>query len=234
MLIMLDGIDGSGKSTTIGAWKEYLTAEGNGIFDLRGYWQKTGRYPELDELRSYDFIFGCEPTYAGLGTVIREELIKNGSNYPALAIAEAYSLDRLVLYKKINLPILGSGKVIIQDRGVCTSLAYQTAQQQGLNFASISELPGNKLALENRPDYLILMKISPEKAMERIEQRYGKRDDSIFEKLGFLKKLAEIYYSEEYQKLFTLRGTKIIYLNAEQEIDIMKREAVSLLKEILN
>ena len=230
---MVDGIDGSGKSTAVGAWKNYLIAEGNGIFDLRRYWQETKKYPELEELKSYDFVFSCEPTFAGMGRVIREELIRKGTNYPALAIAEAYSLDRLILYDKIILPMLGKQKIVIEDRGVCTSLAYQTAQGQGLDFAGIGELPGNKLALKNRPDYLVLMKISPEKAMERIAARLDKKDDSIFERLEFMKKLAGIYYSEEYQKIFTDRGTRILFLNAEAEIDIMEREAVSLLKKIL-
>lgn len=233
MFIMLDGIDGSGKSTVISAWKEYLIQQGNAIFDLRNYWQSTGKYPDLEETRSYDFIFSCEPTFAGMGKVIREELIRNGTNYPAQAIAEAYSLDRLILYNKIHLPLIKNGKVIIQDRGVCTSLAYQTAQQQGLNFANVSELPGNKLALENRPDHLIIMKMNPETGAKRIKQRLDKQDDSIFEKIEFMKKLSEIYYSEEYQNIFTSRGTNIHFLNAELEIDIMKREAISLLENLL-
>ena len=51
MFIMLDGIDGCGKSTIIQAWKDYLTAQGNAIFDLKKYWQETGHYPELSELK---------------------------------------------------------------------------------------------------------------------------------------------------------------------------------------
>lgn len=233
MFIMLDGIDGSGKSTVIQAWKDYLAEEGNAIFDLRSYWQGADKYPGLEEFKSYDFIFSCEPTLAGIGKVIREELIKDGTNYPAPAVAEAYSLDRLILYEKIHIPLLQSGKIIIQDRGVCTSLAYQTASQQGLNFASISALPGNKLALLNRPDNLILMKITAETAIARLKQRLGKQDNSIFEKIGFLKRLTEIYYSQEYQNLFISRGTKIHYLNAEAEIGTMKQEAVNLLKKLL-
>jgi len=228
---MLEGIDGSGKSTAIDAWKDFLTKEGNAIFDLRNYWQKTGKYPEVEEIKSYDFIFSCEPTYTGIGTVIREELIKNGGDYSAQAIAEAYALDRLVLYKKILIPLLKDKKCVIEDRGVSTSLAYQ--KTQGLEYGFLTELPGNKLALENRPDYLILMKISAETAIERLKARMKKDDNAIFEKSGFLKKSLETYQSEEYQKLFTGRGTKIDYLNAELKIDIMKQEAVILLKKIL-
>jgi thymidylate kinase len=228
---MIDGIDGSGKSTVINAWKEYLTAQSNAIFDLKGYWQANHEYPPLSELRSYDFIFSCEPTYAGVGKVIREELIKNGNNYPPQAIAEAYSLDRLVLYKKILIPLLEDKKFIIEDRGVSTSLAYQ--KTQGLEYDFLTELPGNKLALENRPDHLVLMKISAEAALNRLRSRLEKDDNAVFEKSEFLKKSTEIYQSAEYQKLFTDRGSLIDYLNAEVEIDIMKQEAVNLLKSFL-
>ena len=230
---MLDGPDGSGKSTVIQAWKDHLTSEGNTIFDLKNYWQTAGKYPELDEVRSYDFIFSCEPTYAGFGKVIREELIKNGTNYPVRAIVEAFSLDRLVLYKKLLIPLLQNGKIIIQDRGVSTSLSYQKIQNPDFSFEYLSDFPGNKLALENRPDHLVLMKISPDEALKRIGGRSDKNDDAIFEKIDFQKKSIEMYASDEFQKLFSNKGSKINYLNAELGIDTMKQEAISLLKQIL-
>lgn len=234
MFIMIDGIDGSGKSTIVQTWKDYLTGEGNAIFDLKHYWQTTGKYPGLDEIKAYDFIFSCEPTYTGVGKVIREELVKTDTNYPPRAIVEAFSLDRLVLYNKIIIPLLNNGKVVIQDRGVSTSLAYQSLQNKEFTFAKIADFPGNKLALENRPDHLIIAKISAAKAAARISNRFDKNDNAIFEKLDFLKKAAEVFYSDYYQKIFTNRGAKVAYLNTEAEIDIMKQEAVKLLKSILN
>lgn len=234
MFIMIDGIDGSGKSTIVQAWKEYLTDQGNAVFDLKHYWQTTGKYPELDEIRSYDFIFSCEPTYTGIGKVIREELVQKGKNYPHRAIVEAFSLDRLVLYNKIIIPLLASGKIVIQDRGVSTSLAYQSQRNEEFAYEKIAEFPGNQLALENRPDHLIIAKISAEQAAARIGSRFDKNDNAIFEKLDFLKKATEVFYSDQYQKIFTEKGTKIHYLNAETEIDIMKQEAIDLLKKLIN
>ncbi len=231
---MIDGIDGSGKSTTVQAWKDHLTGQGNAIFDLKQYWQTTGKYPGLDELKSYDFIFSCEPTYAGIGKVIREELVQTGKNYPHRAIVEAFSLDRLVLYTKIIIPLLASGKIVIQDRGVSTSLAYQSQKNEEFAFAKVAQFPGNALALANRPDHLIIAKVSAEIAADRIGHRFDKNDNAIFEKLDFLKNAAEVFYSNEYQSIFTEKGTKIHYLNAETEIDIMKQEAVSLLKTLIN
>jgi len=70
------------------------------------------KYPEIDKIKNYDFIFSCEPTYAGIGKVIREELIKNGTNYPEITVTQAFSLDRIVYYKKIVLPLLKLNKIL--------------------------------------------------------------------------------------------------------------------------
>lgn len=232
MFIMLDGIDGSGKSTIIDTWKEYLAASGNAIFDLKKYILETGHLPEISELNAYEFIFSCEPTYVGIGKVIREELIKNGTSYPPLAIAEAYSLDRLVLYTKVIIPLLRADKCVIQDRGISSSLAYQTLQE-GLDLNTVSSLPGNQLALKHRPDYLVLTDIDPSVVMDRLAKRTEKQDDVIFEKIAFQTKLAKQFTSPSYQKVFTNAGSKILSLSVDKKIDIMKAEAVALLKNIL-
>lgn len=233
MFIMLDGIDGSGKSTVMEAWKKYLLNEGNAIFDLRDYWKKKGTYPNYAELKSYDFIFSCEPSYAEVGKTIREELIKNGTFYPAEAVAEAYSLDRLILYHKIIIPALSEGKFIIQDRGISSSLAYQPLMDKKLTAKSLSLLPGNALALKYRPDYLILLSIEAEVAALRLQKRTGKQDNVIFEKLAFQKKLADVFASKSYSKLFQKIGTKTFYLPTAEVADIMEKEAIQLLKSLL-
>jgi dTMP kinase len=233
MFIMLDGIDGSGKSTVIQTWKEYLANQGNTIFDLTDCWKERGEYPDFSELTKYDFIFTSEPTYVGIGKTIREELIKNGSAYPARAIAEAYSLDRLVLYTKIIIPALRDGKCVIQDRGVSTSLCYQPLMDKKITVKFLENLPGNALALKHRPDHLVLLSIDPGLAAQRLQKRTGKQDNVIFERTAFQKKIAAVFRSSTYQKLFTKRGTKIHYLPAEEKIGIMKKDSVALLSKLL-
>ena len=134
---MLDAIDGGGKGTVIDAWKEYIASQGNPIFDLKSYWKENNEYPEINEMRSYDFVFSAEPTFIGVGKSILHELIRQGADYPSEAIAQAYALDRLILYKKIIIPLLGQDKFIIQDRGFSTSLAYQNAQNPELTFEKL-------------------------------------------------------------------------------------------------
>ncbi len=229
---MIDGIDGSGKDTVANSWKDFLSKEGNALFDLREYWKKNGTYPDFNELKSYDFIFTAEPTYVGVGKVIREELTRNGTNYPDIAIAHAFSLDRLVHYHKIIIPALKEGKCIIQVRGVSTSLCYQ-AVSSDLSLELIASLPGNSLALEHRPDHLVLMDVTPEITLRRLGMRAEKDDNAIFEKKDFLDKANKMFSNPTYQSLFTSRGSMIHYLPAEGEIDTMNAKAHALLTSLI-
>lgn len=229
---MIDGIDGSGKSTIVKAWKEYLTNQGNAIFDLKEYWLEQGKYPEFHELKSYDFIFTSEPTFIGIGKVLREELIKKTNHYPEKAIAHAFSLDRIVLYNKIIIPALKENKCIISDRGVSTSLCYQTLSGK-LSTKELTEMVGNSLALEYAPDHLVILKVDPKIALSRLEKRSEKQDNAIFEKLDFQTAAAKLFYSEEFKALFEAHGTKVHYLPGADSIDIMKAEAIKLLNQIL-
>jgi len=229
---MIDGIDGSGKSTVIKAWKDYLAKQGHPIFDLKKYWIKNKCYPEIKELNAYDYIFSCEPTYVGIGEVIRKELISNKNDYSAQAIAEAYSLDRLILYNKIIIPLLSKNKTVIQDRGISSSLAYQSLQDKKLDIKTLSELTGNKLALKYRPDHLIILDVSAESTTKRLLKRTSKKDDAIFEKINFQKKLTKKFKSQNFKNVFLKRKTKIHYLPADVKIDIMNKEAVNLFNVI--
>ncbi len=59
MLIMLDGIEGGGKSTIVESWKKYLTDQGRTIFDLKKYCIDNNKYPDYEELKPFDFIFSA-------------------------------------------------------------------------------------------------------------------------------------------------------------------------------
>lgn len=229
---MLDGIDGSGKSTIIKTWQDYLHSSKNNFFDLTKYFKKNNKYPKIEEMKSYKFIISSEPTYVDTGKILREDLLKNNNNYPAETLAEAFSLDRQILYQKIIIPCLKDKKHIIQDRGISTTLAYQPLTNKKLTVKYLSNLSGNKTALKFCPDYLVILKTSPDNALKRLCGR-KKQDNAIFEKINFLKKLDKIYQSKKFQKSFTDHGTKILYLDGNKKIDIMKEEALNLLSLIL-
>ncbi|MDO8509569.1 MAG: deoxynucleoside kinase [bacterium] len=234
MFIIIDGIDGSGKSTIINTWKEWLTTKSHKVFDLKKYLQEKNQYPTIEEVMPFDYIFSAEPTYTGVGKVIREEFIRTGTNYSNTTIAEAFSLDRLVSYNKMIIPLLTAGKCIIQDRSVTTSLIYHSTGENPISMEKMLRLTGNKLAVKNRPDHLILVKTDPEIAFSRISSRTDKNDNAIFERLSFMKKISAKFFSNEFQQIFSSRGSIIHHLNGNADFDTMKTESISLLKQILN
>ena len=233
MFLILDGIDGSGKSTVISAWIDYLASQNKKVFNLKDYWMEHHTHPTVDELKNFDVIISAEPTYVWTGASIRQEMITRGTNYSPSSIAEAYALDRLVLYKRLLLPLRALNKLIIQDRSVSTSLCYQPLQNNSnLTLEDVAKIEGNNFALNNAPDYLIITDISVENSLKRLSARSEKRDNSIFEKETFLTKARARFLDPEYQKYFTDHHTKIHILNCNENIAIMKQQALDLLTNL--
>lgn len=231
MFIMVDGIDGSGKSTVIDFWAEELKASGKNVCSLKSFWQEHGRHPTPNELGDCDIILSAEPTFVEKGKEIREKMIRDGSSATPMDIARAYADDRLVLYHKVLLPLLHAGKTILQDRGVSTSLCYQPFHHTELTEGIVSEFPGNAYALDHAPEHLVIVDAPADAAMARLDNR-EKQDHAIFERKEFLELARARFLHPAYQKLFTDHGTHIHILNGGAPIAILKQEAIQLLKQL--
>jgi len=159
-LIDIEGIDGSGKTTQAKMLKNYLETKGYSVELLK------------------------EPTNGKIGTLIRK-ILHEESNPDPYKMAELYANDRYENYIQNIRPALESGKIIIMDRYLVSSIAYQCAG--GVPLKKVIEL--NSFA--PKPDLVIIIDIPVEIALERM-QSMGKMIDS-FEKKGFLKKVREKY-----------------------------------------
>jgi len=232
-LIIIDGIDGSGKGTIIGFYKRYFQKKNKKILDLKEYWKKNHSLPEPKDIEQYEVIISAEPTFSLVGLAIRDEIVRhNDRTYSALATAQAFSLDRFILYQRIIIPALKHGKLVIQERGVSTSLIYQPIQKEKLSLNKVIKLEGNKLALKYRPDYLIITELDIKEAISRLGRRKKKKDYAIFEKIDFLKKVQSRFKSKWFQKLFEKKGTKIYYLETKGKKKDSKKRALDLIKEL--
>jgi len=228
-LILIEGIDGSGKGLITDTFKEMAEKEGLKVFDLRAHIKREKEFPEYEQIKEYDVILSAEPTFGWVGRAIREELIKdNGRNYSALAVAQAYSLDRKILYKRLLIKALQEGKIVLQERSVVSSIAYQPLQAQlqgeNLTLETVLKLPGNKLAVEDfPPSVIIITRVDPETAIHRLAHR-SKKDACIFERLAFQKKLQERYESTWLKVLFEKHGSKVEYLDTSTTIEATKEQ----------
>lgn len=228
--VVFDGLDGVGKGVFLNECIEEVKKEGRKIFDVHEYWKKNNYPPSSDNLASHNVIITSEPTFAGIGRYIREELIaKNGRDYSPQTIAEAYALDRRILYEMVILPALEQGIDIFQSRSISTTIIYQrqSALDLGEDFSvkEILDIPGNAFCMKHPMDFLIIPTIkNVEEALKRVSER-EKDDNCIFENLEFQLKIKEQYESYEFRKIFEDQGVKIVYLDAGKSLDFSKEQA---------
>jgi len=108
-LIVIEGIDGAGKTTFAKALYETL------------------------KKRGINCIFSCEPTFGPFGEKIKSALIKKESNLQDLRLL--FLKDRKWHVENIIIPALEAQKWIILDRYYPSTLAYQSSQ--GLPFREL-------------------------------------------------------------------------------------------------
>ena len=140
--ITFEGCDGCGKSTQLKMLSDYLTQ--NGIAH----------------------IFTREPGGGKISEAIRDILL-SGKNMEMTDECEAllYAASRVQHLSDRVEPALQEGKLVICDRYVDSSLAYQ-AYARGLGYEFISQI--NSFALKNYwPDVTIFIDLTPEAAFAR-------------------------------------------------------------------
>jgi len=230
--IMFDGIDGSGKTTLVKFFCETIAKEKNlKVFNLPETCKSTGELP-LPWTPIKEVIFSAEPTQVWVGAVIRKELISNDANYDRRTVAAAYAMDRLILYRRFLIPMLERNAIIIQDRGLSTSMVYQPIMKDGVRLEEIISYGGNNLAFDHTPGHLVIVKCSAKIGMSRIGGRSNKADNAIFEKEEFLTKAAERFESAWFRQIWEEHGTKVHYLNAEQPLEAVKADTAALARDI--
>ena len=179
--IVIEGLDGSGTTTQL------------------------KRIVELFDQKSLLTHATFEPTSSSLGTLVRQVLRKEVVTTP-LALALLFAADR---EDHLNHPITGivqrleKGEIVISDRYVFSSLAYQSIECGFEKVLSINQFP--------YPEFIFFIDTPVEDCLYRIDERNG--DKEIFEHREFLTLVKQNYdkiFNElpEDVKLFTLDGTK--------------------------
>jgi dTMP kinase len=156
--IVFEGIDGSGKSTHIKILAGKLREKG------------------------YSVVVTAEPSRDDIGKLIRRYAKRNEGRLPAEAEALLFAADRKMHLMNVVLPAVKRGQIVISDRYLHSTLAYQGAL--GLDLDWIMEL--NRFTV--KPDLTILLDILPEYSLQRV-----KRKKTVFEEPDYLRKVRDIY-----------------------------------------
>ena len=184
--ISFEGGDGSGKSTQIQILREFL------------------------EERGYDVILTREPGGTPISEKIRSIILdKANSEMDDMTEALLYAAARAQLVSQIIRPALEEGKVVICDRFVDSSMAYQAyARGLGDSVKTINAFAGG----DCMPDLTILLKVNPQVGSSRIGNR--ERDRIELASIDFHKKVYEGYLQLE--KLYPER---IVGIDAADTIE---------------
>lgn len=148
MFITFEGNDGSGKTTVSKEVYNLLLKEG------------------------YDVIYTREPGGIGISEEIRD-IILDPKNITMDAKTEAllYAASRRQHLVEKILPALQANQIVLCDRFVASSLAYQ-GYARGIGIQEVYEL--NLFAIENHwPDATIFLQVPLEVGLKRVSKRGG-------------------------------------------------------------
>ncbi len=230
--IMIDGIAGSGKSTLIRAAQTWSRERGLRVFDLAAWSKDHAEPPRFEDIAEHDVYFTFEPTRTWIGSAIRFELSRTDVPYSGTSLAHAFALDRELMYRRLVLPALAAGKTVIQERGVCTSVAYQPLMPDAPELEDILVLPGNALALSRAPDHLILARLDPAVAIERLRER-DEESRGVFADVELLRRVSERFSSDWFRSLFQSRGTTIHDLPTDMSPEQTATRALTLISSLM-
>ena len=201
-LITIEGLDGAGKSTLAATLAEALAERGAPVELLR------------------------EPGGVALSERIRE-LVKDPTlEIGARAEALLYAAARAELVQQRLRPLLAEGALVLLDRFVDSSLAYQGAgrelgveQVQAINLFATGELA---------PDRTLLLQIAPLTGRARQHTRGSEPDRLERESERFFERIAAAY-----QLLAGSEPERIRTIDAEQAPARVLEDALAAIEDLL-
>lgn len=165
--ITLEGGDGSGKTTQSNLLAQWMTDEGRTVVRTR------------------------EPGGSEVGQLIRDIVLHHRGDIAPRAEALLYAADRAHHVATVVRPALARGEVVLQDRYLDSSVAYQGAGRV-LDGAEIRDL--SLWAAEGAlPDLTVLLDLDPESARVRLDSADKPFDRLEAEKTEFHARVRDAY-----------------------------------------
>jgi len=196
LYIVIDGIDGCGKTTQAKLLEERLRQNGMSILHTR------------------------EPGGTKTGAEIRKLLISTEYDLEPESELLLLGVDRLEHQRKKVIPALEKGVTVISDRYESSTYAYQVCGRglKAWDFYSTSSL-----TVMRQPDIILIIDLEPETALDRALSRLRAEDkledEGKFEQLGidFYMKVRKGFreYAENHKNAKIIDGMKDMMAVAE-------------------
>lgn len=201
MFITFEGGEGSGKSTAIAKVKELLVKDGYNVVLTR----EPGGTPISEDIRNI---------------ILDKKNIEMDKRTEILLFAAS---RRQHLVQKI-WPALKEGKIVICDRFLDSSLAYQGGAR---NVDIKDVLDVNLFATENEwPDITFLFDLDPEVGLSRIKKNHRIDDRLDNEKMEF-----HIKVRESFLKLAKQYKKRYVIIDASKTSEEIVDEVYSIIKK---
>ena len=198
--VTLEGGDGSGKSTQLKKLTEYLEENG------------------------YDCVFTREPGGTKISEDIRK-IILDGNNVEMTDAAESllYAAAREQLVDELILPSIKVGKLVVCDRYLDSSIAYQGYGRE-LGEEYVKNINA-KVIEKCMPDVTLFFDISPSEAFER---KGGEDKDDRLEQSG--RAFHERVY-KGYKTLAENEPERVAVIDATKNVEEVFGQVLKVLKE---
>ena len=199
--ITFEGIDGSGKSTQIDLLNKWLLEQGCEVITTR------------------------EPGGTNIGEKIRE-IILDPSHEEMDDITEAYlyASSRAQLVREVILPSVASGKIVICDRFLDSSIAYQGYGREMGNQVKLI----NSVAVESCiPDLTFYLRVEPDDGQERINDR--KLDRIELEGAKFRQRTFD-----GYENIALEDNRRVAIINGNDSIENIHKQIVNKVRDLIS
>ena len=186
MFIVIEGLDGAGTTTQTARLAAAIRATGRTCHTTR------------------------EPSDGPIGVMIRQALrrrlvLPDGNPLGADALALLFAADRVDHIRAEVHPATARGDVVVSDRYVLSSIAYQGVDLDPAWVAAVN-------AQAPPADLTLLLDVPADTCMRRIEARGGARE--IFEHTAFLERVRR-----GYDRGRAARDENVVVIDGEQPVD---------------
>ncbi len=189
--ICIEGLDGCGKSTQAKLLVKRLK-------------------------KNHNAVYTAEPSRGKIGTYIRENYLYGEKRFSIVLEALLFAADRIEHLESEIFPFLDKGFLVISDRYVYSSLAYQGAA--GLSLEWIENINDHAI----QPDLAVFIDVNPETVMSRLKPK-----KSVMENLETQKKVREIY-------LKFVEDGRLIRIDGDKSEKEVAKELYEVVTKFLN
>ena len=194
--IVIEGLDGAGTTTQVARLVADLEAQQRSVLATR------------------------EPTAGPIGRIIRQTLVGQADAPTVESLPWMFAADRADHLHRTVEPALARNTVVVSDRYVPSSLAYQ----------SLTLPLEDVLALNARfrvPDLLIMVDVPVDTCLQRIQSRSDHRD--IYERKDQLERIHAAY--ERVLARLAQRGDPIVRVDGTQDMDTVAASIATHIQE---